>query len=250
MSHSTRRRDDVPIELVREHLMALRAAGLGRDRIGRLSGVHPRRVQAIINGSTSARDGVQTHVRAATAAKLLAVRPERRLVADDRRIGATGTRRRLQALVALGWSRSEVARRSGLNENTIGRAMVRDGCALATARAVHRVYEELWDQQPPIDTGEQRCSVSHARREAARKGWALPMLWDDDTIDDPAAVPAPVSMARSGALDRLDELLWMVRSGESLELAARRVGYRDLQSAREIARRHGHDLFAEWEAAA
>ena len=250
MSHSTRRRDDVPIEVVREHLMVLRAAGLGRDRIGRLSGVHPRRVHAIINGSTSVRDGVQTPVRAATAAKLLAVRPDRRLVADDRRIGATGTRRRLQALVALGWCRSEIARRSGLSQNTIGRAMVRDGCALATARAVHRVYEEMWDQRPPVETGEQRCSASHARREAARKGWAPPMLWDDETIDDPAASPAPAAAVRAGALDRLDELQWMLQAGESFELAARRVGYRDLQSAREIARRHGHPVAHEWEAAA
>ena len=239
MSPATVRPGDVPIGVVREHLEQLRAAGLGKQRIAALSGVHSRRVQVILTGRPS-RDGVQRHVRAETAAKLLEVRPDARLVAADRRVDATGTRRRLQALLALGWSRAELARRAGLRHDTVGRAVHADCCAISTARAVHRLYEHLWDQRPTPSSAPERQSVSRALREAARKGWVPPMAWDEEKIDDPHARPVGARIPRLPALERLDELMWLVDAGTPIRDAVRRAGYADIDSARSVAARHGH----------
>lgn len=57
---------------------------------------------------------------------------------------------------------------------------------------------------------------------SARAGWAPPMAWDDETIDDPAASPAN-GMDRKRGVD-LDEWLHLVRSGEHPDRAARRCG--------------------------
>ena len=50
----------------------------------------------------------------------------------------------------------------------------------ATARKVADLYDQLWDQP-----GNRAKSINLARA----RGWALPLAWDDDEIDDPAATP-------------------------------------------------------------
>ena len=65
--------------------------------------------------------------------------------------------------------------------------------APATARAVEDLYDRAWQ-------GPRRPSTA-SRRRAVTAGWAPPLAWDDDTIDDPAASPAGV---RSAADDRPD----------------------------------------------
>lgn len=240
MSPATVRPADVPIGVVREHLEQLRSAGLGKARIAALAGVDPRRVQVILMGRASAARPPQKHVRAETAQKLLAVQAGPALVAVERRVDATGTRRRLQALLALGWSRAELARRAGLQHNTICHVLQREVCTIGTARAVHRVYEELWDRRPAPVTAPQRQALSRALREAAREGWVPPMAWDEGTIDDPTATPAAAPTGRITARERLDELMWLVNAGTPIRDAVRRAGYADVDSARSMATRYGH----------
>jgi hypothetical protein len=125
------------------------------------------------------------------AAALLAVSAGGSAPADGARVDATGTRRRLRALCAAGWSGPALAERlgmepSGLYLTLTSRALVR----AATARAVRALYDELWDEPPPQGTRSERISAAKARGHAARMGWPPPMAWDDDAIDDPAASPA------------------------------------------------------------
>jgi hypothetical protein len=54
--------------------------------------------------------------------------------------------------------------------------------------AAVRAYEALWDRRPPEDTEDERARAEAMRARANARGWALPMAWDDDEIDDPAAV--------------------------------------------------------------
>lgn len=95
---------------------------------------------------------------------------------------ATGTARRLQALAALGWPPSVLARRIGVSRSTfehIVKGHIQRTSAGVVA-AVSDLYEELSMTPGPSD---------HWRRIAADKGWAPPLAWDDDTIDDPDAKP-------------------------------------------------------------
>lgn len=96
-------------------------------------------------------------------------------------IDGTGTRRRLQALTAIGWRYSDVAQRMGVNLSLVGRLAIADGPVHRhTAGAVAGVYDELSMTPGP----SRRC-----RALALRRNWPPPLAWDDDSIDDPAARP-------------------------------------------------------------
>lgn len=232
----------VPIEQVRAHVEELRAHGLGTRRLAEISGVSARLIQAIVTGTRGPRDGQQYTVNRKAAAALMNVRPSAALIAPSRLIDATGTRRRLQALLTIGWSRAELARRAGLTPTATGRLMLADTCAISSARKVHTLYGDLWDQAPPSATGPQRQTAARARADAQARGWVSAMAWDDDSIDDPTAHPTTDQTGLIPAVDRLDELLFLARAGTNLHEAARRAGYSSWSNAQRIAYRHDHPV--------
>lgn len=179
----------VDAEPVRVHVRSLMAGGVGWERVARLAGVPKATVRALLYGADRSRNPT-ARMATGTANKLLAVQTDGS-VADGRFIDATGTHRRVQALIAVGWSSSEIMRRIGWDPanitNLLGRGVVR----AATARKVQAVFTELWDQPPPDRTGFERWTADQARRKAAANGWAPPAAWDDD-IDDPKAKPRGV----------------------------------------------------------
>jgi len=95
---------------------------------------------------------------------------------------ATGTRRRLQALVAIGWPTAALAARLGIPPTEVSRL-----CHHAhrvyphTAARVAQLYTQL-----SMHPGPSR----RARRRGEVASWAPPLAWDDNTIDHPAATPA------------------------------------------------------------
>lgn len=93
-------------------------------------------------------------------------------------IPAEGTRRRIEALAAIGWSQHEVARRLGKSESWGERVKRSRRVHRSTAEAVRRIYDEL-----SMTPGPSEWSRSWARAQ----GWIPPLGWDDDTIDDPGA---------------------------------------------------------------
>ncbi|MFC9949227.1 hypothetical protein ACFVIN_01440 [Streptomyces prasinus] len=103
-------------------------------------------------------------------------------------VPAAGTIRRLQALAVAGWPQRRLAREAGLAVSSLAGLMKADIVPVATARAVAAVYARYSGASPGL------CGVSHlharaARDRAATAGWAPAAAWDDDTIDDPAAIP-------------------------------------------------------------
>jgi hypothetical protein len=104
---------------------------------------------------------------------------------------ATGTRRRIQALMRCGWSLGLLSARLGQSRQVL-RAKLRDRGRVtpATAAAVRRLYDDLWDRPPPEGTRFERRAATMARRHAAERGWPPPLGWADDEIDDPEASPA------------------------------------------------------------
>lgn len=127
-------------------------------------------------------------------------REEHRLYSKRRREGrlaptyldATGTQRRIQGLMRMGWSGLLIERQAGVPAGTCGQVMQRATVKHATIAAIKAAYDILWATTGP-STRTQR------RAEAA--GYAPPLAWDDDTIDDPSAAPHTPSRDRSAHYD-------------------------------------------------
>jgi len=84
--------------------------------------------------------------------------------------------------MAIGWPSRILTTRLGMAEHGSVLDIANHNNATirrATADNVRRVYDELWDKPGPSRISAQR---------AAKRGWVPPLAWDDDTIDDPAAV--------------------------------------------------------------
>lgn len=178
----------VDAEAAREHLRMLGRNGIGWRRAARLAGLNTSVVSRIL--FDTANRPRSRRIRPETEAAILSVRPSLNTLADSAIIDATGTRRRLQALVACGWTKRHLAGRLGMTESNLGTLIRGGNVTAAKARAAAALYDELWDRRPPETTRHERTSASKARNHARARGWAPPGAWDDERIDDPAAGPA------------------------------------------------------------
>lgn len=185
---------------VREHLEKLMGMGWGTRAITRETGVANSVINALVygkNGNTSKT------VREATASKLLAFNPpfarEKRQGTSTAHVDATGSQRRLQALVALGFSLNWLAEYAGYGRSYFKVVLAQDRIGIDRVRAVTEVYERLWDKKPLPETPQQKNSVTKAKDHARKNGWPPPMAWDDDKIDDPKHRPAPALIALARA---------------------------------------------------
>lgn len=177
--------DRVPAHDVRAHVDWLRANGMGYRAVAANAGVARSTIAGLYK---SRRTGQRREfVRRETAQLILNVSFDSRL---GIRVDATGTRRRLQALIAVGWSNSQLAQRLGWNRSNFISLLTGNAVRKSTEMKVRRLYDELWDQRPSAETRWDRAAITRSLRRAATHGWAPPMAWDDDTIDDPMAEPS------------------------------------------------------------
>lgn len=195
----------VDAEPVRAHVRALSAQGMGWKRVARAANVANGTLYPILYGkhSPDPRECRPPRKRISRdiADRILAVHP---VLADGARTDATGTRRRLQALVAVGYSRAWLAEQIGVTPSNATALFAghRQQVLARTAKAVAELYERSWS------TPGQR---SRARNDALRLGWAPPLAWDDDTIDDPdvgpfglAPEPHPITVAHMRGMTAAD----------------------------------------------
>ena len=95
---------------------------------------------------------------------------------------AIGVRRRLEALAAIGYTQTDLAELLGLERGAFAFWRL-DEVPRYRWPAVARLFSRL----------EMRPGASdQARAHAAAHGWAPPLAWDEDTIDDPDAEPEGV----------------------------------------------------------
>lgn len=181
--------DYTDAEPVREHVRALSEAGIGLLRLAEVSGVSEGALRALLYGDEKDGLGPTKRIHRDRARAILAVTPSLDALADGGRVSASGTRRRLQALAAVGWSSTELAKLLGKDPRVVARTQYAETVTGRTARTVRDLYERLWDQAPPESTATEKMSASRARTRAQRRGWVPPLAWDDETIDDPAARP-------------------------------------------------------------
>lgn len=100
-------------------------------------------------------------------------------------VPANGTRLRLQALQALGWSSVQLGARSGWDP-----AWIRHLASAAklvrreTAQRVTDLYDEISMTLPPAGVYSTRTA-----NRARALGWLPPLALDDDRLDDPTYEP-------------------------------------------------------------
>lgn len=143
-------------------------------------------------------------------------------------VDATGTRRRLRALVALGWPSTYLKTRIGA-----AHIIFTDSAVVhpRTAARVRALYDELGGTLGP---------APRSRTYAAAKGWPPPLAWDDDTIDDPAATPyvGPVPSRAARGREQLVEDFEHTRPAHRglVTAAAMRLGMQPRSLARALHR--------------
>jgi hypothetical protein len=184
---------------VRAHLEILREAGIGVERIARLAGISSSHVRELVPHARTGRRPIQ-RVRPETLKRLLAIEMTDANRASRSRVDATGTRRRLQALIAIGWTHQALAAELRRSTTSLTRTMTSQSVTARTARQVGDIYERIWDLQPQYETDEELAAINAARALAASHDWQPPMAWDDIDADPTPSVDPP------DATDELDEI--------------------------------------------
>lgn len=183
--------DLVPADPVREHVRSLQRRKIGRRRVARMAGVPTVAVDRLLYSSPTV-----TLIPRDLARRLLRCRPTAQMLAPGSLVEATGTRRRLEALMFMGWPRGELARRLRLRPSNLARTRTASQVYVSTARAVAELYDQLWQTPPPKHTHRQRLAVARTRNRARAQGFAPPLAWDDDQIDLPTAQPTGIRSIR------------------------------------------------------
>lgn len=169
----------IDAEPVRLHVKALSAAGLGARRVCALAGVSESAVRGLLHG----RPGRScARIRPDIAAAILAVRVTPDVIAAGQHVDAAPTRRRIQALMAIGWSLAAQARKLGRSPANYTKILHGALVEVGTARQVAGLYRQF-EASPPPESWVKARTI----RYAVEHGFALPAAWDD--IDAPDAVP-------------------------------------------------------------
>lgn len=167
----------IPVGPVLEHIAKLKANGLGNRRIAELSGITLQSVQRLKHHPLTYVD---------TAHKILSVRPDTALAADSAKVPVLGSMRRLQALNCVGYMNRELAQKLGVSDNLVHRWVngTQPFIFAEKARAVDKLFRELQLASAPDTVGGSR-----AKLRALRNGWAPPLAWNLEDLDNPEARP-------------------------------------------------------------
>lgn len=177
----------VDAEPTRQHVQAIRDAGMSVKNLSEVTGVTISTLDYLIYGSGDYPPAAQ--IRTESARTLLAYWPKLDDYVDGAVIDATGTRRRLQALGSAGWPATAIHRRVGFgNVKTIENARYNKQVTARLARAVRTLYESVSSRNAE-HYGITPWVAARCRGHAASLNWQRPQVWDDDTIDDPTARP-------------------------------------------------------------
>lgn len=104
-----------------------------------------------------------------------------------RTVEPTGTRRRIEALMRLGWTQVQIGERLGINGEAVRQIRSFGRVNVRTVKRIAAVYDDLSTRRPPERNKVERLNASRTRNRAERLGWAPPAAWDD--IDDPTENP-------------------------------------------------------------
>jgi hypothetical protein len=177
--HVMGRKPYVAAGRARAHVQRLLAGGMTVRQVEAASGVNRTAIRVMLGDFPGRKRSEQ--IRPWTERALLIVRgnlgPARSGTAT---VDAAGTRRRLEALQAIGYPARELAQRLGAGPRSPLQVARRARVRAATARAVADLYAALENTPGP----SHRVAVT-----AQARGFLAPAWWDTDTIDDPDKAP-------------------------------------------------------------
>lgn len=162
----------------RNHISKLMRRGLSRHDIANTSGVSPSTLRRIMNREIK-------RIWAVTEESILAVES----TDDPGEVPAWRVRRRLEALMALGYSVSWVAAQIGVDYSGLHYISNEKFPVVRrrTWKPLFDLYEEIGDRPRVAGDSRERASITRTLERARKEGFAPPIAWDD--IDNPRAVP-------------------------------------------------------------
>lgn len=183
--HIRNRKRRVSPKRAARHALALEAAGVPLSEVARRAGVARGTVFRAV-GRTYPQPKTM-EVRNIVA--ILSV-PFPDAPANHGYVPRIGVIRRVRALNAIGWPRTEIARRLGMTQQNLTQLV--NGCRGADVRPNAWVQGSTWHKV--ADLYDELCMTpgpsQRARIIASRKGWAPPLSWT--TIDDPNETPVGI----------------------------------------------------------
>lgn len=142
-----------------------------------------------------------------------------------RLIDATGSKRRIQALVALGWTYPAIAEEMGTSADLVHKLLNRyEVIRRDIAEKIAETYEQMSMTLPPRETRQQKRDASYALTVARKRGWVPPLAWDD--IDDPDERPAEPEKVdgRLSVAQVIEDAEWLADDGMNLTGVLFRLG--------------------------
>lgn len=211
----------VDAEPARQHIAALREAGHSLPEIQRRAHVSAATLARILYNGVNKR---AKRIRSEVAARILALPVTPPPVKPHTIIDGTGTRRRLQALVAMGWTLNALGPELGFHPRRLTDLLHAERVLALTAQRIADRYRivQTWD---PRAHGVPGRSFNMARNLAAREKWQGPLAWED--IDDPNCKPDS-GRSREGSASRREK----VDDAQVARLTA--AGFTAEQIAREL----------------
>lgn len=233
-------------EPVRVHLQQLLDAGLTIYVIEQRSRINRTGLRHILHGKGDKPPAARVHKTTASAILAVDARP----VGTETRgmVDPTGALRRLHALVAIGWPEQWLSTRLGMWRGNYDGVFDGGPITVHTRTKVAALYDQLWDQTPPATTPTERAAVTRARNRARTLGWAPPLAWDDDTIDDPEAKPQCGATVTWGVT--VEDVTFLIETGETLVAIAHRLGLTVDSIYSALGRHHRQDLIQRLKKAA
>ena len=169
----------------RDHIGQLRAAGIGVDQIAKLAGTSTSHIRELAEPGQPDKPSVRK-VRPDTARRILSIAVTAANRAPRSHLDGRGTRRRVQALLATGWTHKLLAAQLGRTATNLKRSLVGEQVTAQTAAQISELYDRLWNSRPPHATAQDRVQIDATRTWARTQGWLPPLAWEDiDTDPDP-----------------------------------------------------------------
>jgi lambda repressor-like predicted transcriptional regulator len=207
----------------------LRAQGWTVRGISKASGVTTRSLEQLLAGNF-----LRIRNDSATAILAIAVGPPPTGKWD--RVPTVGARRRLQALMFMGWSFAELERQTGMGRKYLSLILRQEFIEEATHKKVAAIYDELWNTHPPLESPDQRTAALRARNHSRARGWHGPLHWDDPDNDaEPTDVEIDTSELRGTRV--LENAEWLLNAGETPEIIVGTLN-RTAGSLAKLARHH------------
>lgn len=148
-----------------------------------------------------------------------------------------GAQRRLRALIAIGYPLQFLAAELGIADDRALLTWVCGNANVRKPRAIRATSNE--DVRMLFDRLHMTVGPSDEARAVAKShNWALPLQWDDDTVDNPRSKPLPVLWnTRSRARERREQVGQLTARGHTSREIADILGV----TTRTVVRHRRHN---------